>query len=72
LTGYETIEQAVVAVKLGAANYYSKPTEIASFKAGLQAYLDSRQPPLRAFLCHSSGDKPTVRELYRRLDRDRI
>jgi hypothetical protein len=24
--------------------------------------------PLRVFLCHSSGDKPTVRELYRRLD----
>ena len=27
---------------------------------------DSR--PLRVFLCHSSGDKPTVRELYRQLD----
>src|SRR5688572_4514778 len=24
--------------------------------------------PLRVFLCHSSGDKPTVRELYRRFD----
>jgi hypothetical protein len=24
--------------------------------------------PLRVFLCHSSGDKPTVRELYQRLD----
>jgi hypothetical protein len=24
--------------------------------------------PLRVFLCHSSDDKPTVRELYRRLD----
>jgi len=23
---------------------------------------------LRVFLCHSSSDKPTVRELYQRLD----
>src|SRR5688572_10010422 len=29
---------------------------------------DAASRPLRVFLCHSSGDKPTVRELYRRLD----
>ena len=23
---------------------------------------------LKVFLCHSSGDKPTVRDIYRRLD----
>lgn len=71
-TGYGTIEQAVEAVKLGAIDYYSKPVDVSRFKAGLQAYLDSRRPPLRAFLCHSSGDKATVRKLYRRLHRDRI
>ena len=26
--------------------------------------------PLRVFLCHSSNDKPTVRELYRNLYRE--
>lgn len=29
---------------------------------------ESASRHLRVFLCHSSGDKPTVRELYRRLD----
>ena len=29
---------------------------------------ESYSRPLRVFLCHSSGDKLTVRELYRRLD----
>jgi len=29
------------------------------------------QRPLRVFLCHSSGDKPAVRELYRRLEAEK-
>jgi hypothetical protein len=29
---------------------------------------DSATRPLRVFLCHSSGDKPIVRELYQQLD----
>lgn len=28
--------------------------------------------PLRAFLCHSSGDKPVVRDLYRKLKADAV
>jgi hypothetical protein len=28
---------------------------------------DSSSRPLRVFICHSSGDKPVVREIYRRL-----
>jgi hypothetical protein len=28
--------------------------------------------PIRAFLCHSSADKPTIRELYQRLRKDGI
>lgn len=28
--------------------------------------------PLRAFLCHSSGDKPAVRDLYQRLRAERV
>jgi hypothetical protein len=30
------------------------------------------QSPLRVFLCHSSGDKPAVRNLYQRLKADGI
>ena len=29
--------------------------------------MDEAKRQLRVFVCHSSGDKPTVRELYRRL-----
>lgn len=33
----------------------------------------SKSPrPLRVFLCHSSADKPAVRNLYRRLHKDRV
>src|SRR5687768_6448771 len=32
---------------------------------------NSYSRPLRVFLCHSSGDKPVVRELYRRLNAER-
>jgi outer membrane protein assembly factor BamD (BamD/ComL family) len=31
-----------------------------------------RQRPLKVFLCHASGDKPTVRGLYQRLIRDGV
>lgn len=32
--------------------------------------VDEKTHPLRIFLCHSSGDKPIVRDLYRRLKSD--
>ena len=39
-----------------------------SLKSRNISMLDSASRPLNVFLCHSSGDKPTVRELYQRLD----
>jgi outer membrane protein assembly factor BamD (BamD/ComL family) len=33
---------------------------------------EERQRPLKVFLCHASGDKPTVRVLYQRLVRDGV
>ena len=52
-----------------------KMYEIVNLKAakrGLSAPRRSRSPsdPLRVFLCHSSSDKPKVRQLYRRLVTD--
>ena len=40
----------------------------------IQAFLNylKEDKPLRVFLCHSSGDKPMVRELYKRLSQDGI
>jgi hypothetical protein len=35
-----------------------------------RSQLDARSRPLRVFLCHSSGDKPEVRNLYTRLSAD--
>jgi hypothetical protein len=32
---------------------------------------ESVHPPLRVFLCHSSGDKPIVRELYQKLSSEK-
>ena len=32
--------------------------------------IQERTSPLRIFLCHSSGDKPEVRNLYQRLSSD--
>ena len=32
--------------------------------------IHKRTSPLRIFLCHSSGDKPAVRNLYQRLSSD--
>jgi hypothetical protein len=34
------------------------------------SHAEAHQPPLRVFLCHSSGDKQAVRDLYRRLRGD--
>jgi hypothetical protein len=34
----------------------------------MEEYTTTSPRPLKVFLCHSSGDKPAARELYRRLD----
>jgi hypothetical protein len=36
----------------------------------MSSAIPSGQRPLKVFLCHSSGDKPRVRDLYRRLKED--
>jgi CheY-like chemotaxis protein len=72
VTAAGSIDSAVRAIKLGAVSYVSKPISTDGLRADLQAYLDGRQPPLRAFLCHAAEDKAIVRKLQRRLERDGI
>jgi DNA-binding NtrC family response regulator len=43
LTAHATVENAVAALKLGAADYFTKPVDIPKFKRELQVLLENRQ-----------------------------
>lgn len=57
--------------KLGLKSFHSLPDIVQGWKPldpeeAIKAFIESAYP-LRVFLCHSSKDKPTVRNLYRKL-----
>ncbi len=57
--------------KLGLKSFHSLPDIVREWKPlnpeeAIKAFIESEYP-LRVFLCHSSKDKPTVRNLYRKL-----
>ena len=54
------------------ATYYTVPSRREQIDNLLKASENIFARPLRAFLCHSSGDKQEVRSLYRRLLADKI
>ncbi len=49
------------------ATYFTVPSMREKIDVILQSTRSTFPRPLRVFLCHSSNDKPAVRELYRRL-----
>jgi len=54
------------------ATYFSVPTMCEKIDNLLQITNSPFPRALRVFLCHSSNDKPAVRELYRRLIADKL
>ncbi len=49
-----------------------RPEPADKAQGGDNRLLSTNIRPLKVFLCHSSGDKPTVRELYQRLRSDKL
>lgn len=69
------MKEEVAAAALQAATAVAAPDEIRQeITSALNALasMGPREHRLRAFLCHSSSDKPTVRALYARLQSDNI
>jgi CheY-like chemotaxis protein len=76
LTALDQIDSKILGLRVGADDYMTKPFDMRELRARILAHLrrqgtETQQSfPLRVFLCHSSTDKATVRELHQRLSDD--
>lgn len=77
LTALDQIDAKIHGLQVGADDYMTKPFDTRELQIRIQVQLRRQgtttkelRIPLVVFLCHSSGDKPAVRDLYQQLRKD--